>query len=45
MRKVVEMMEKEQIEEITEYPEQSTFNTDDMSVIKEGDEENEDKNE
>ncbi len=39
------MMEKEQIEEITEYPEQSTFNTDDMSVIEEGDEENEDKNE
>ena len=29
-----------QVEEITEFPEQNTFNTDDMSVIVEEDEEN-----
>lgn len=33
----------EQVEEITEFPEQDTFNTDDMSVIVEEEKENENK--
>ncbi len=38
-------MANEQLEEIKDFPEQSTFNTDDMSVIvEEESEENESKN-
>ena len=39
-KEVVTEVTGNQIEEITEFPEQNTFNTDDMSVIVEEDEEN-----
>ena len=45
MRKVVAKMEENNLEEIKEFPEQSTFNEDDMSeIIEEEEKKDEDKN-